>query len=75
MCEDHRGRKTKTGAMKKSCQGHNQSSQEYNAGQPVTPSADLKFTTERSQNHIEAVIAVGTKHQLCREAAESDPQE
>jgi len=67
--------KTKMEAVKTNCRGHIQSSRECDAGPQVTPSADLKFTPERLQNHIEAATAVGTEHPLCREAAESDPQE
>ena len=68
-----KGQKTKTEAVKKNCHGYSRSNQEYGTGQQVTPSADLKFTAERSQNHIEVVAAAGTEHPLCRKAAESDP--
>ena len=67
--------KTKTEAVKKNCQGHSQNNQEYDAGQQVTPSANLKFAAERSQSQIEAAAAVGTEHPLCREAAENNHQE
>ena len=70
-----KGQKTKTEAVKRNCRGHSQSNQEYDAGQPETPSAGLKFTAERSQSHIEAAAAGETKHLLYREAAENDPQE
>ena len=59
------GQKTKMGAVKKSCLSHNQSSREYDAGQQVTPSADLKFAPKRLQNQIEAAAAAGTEHPLC----------
>ena len=75
MCENQRDRKTKTVAEKRNCRGRSQSSQEYDATQPVTPSADLKFATEMSQSQIEAAAAGETEHPLCREAAGNDPQE
>ena len=70
-----KGQKTKTEAVKRSCRGHSQSNQEYNAGQPVTPSAGLRFAAKRSQSQIEAAAAGETEHPLCREAVENDPQE
>ena len=69
------GQKTKTGAVKKRCLGHNQSNREYGAGQQVTPSADRKFTAERSQNQIEAAAAAEIEDPLCQTITESDPQE
>ena len=70
-----RDRKTKTAAEKGNCRGRSQSSQEYDAAQPVTPSADLIFAAEMSQSQIEATAAGETEHPLCREAAGNDPQE
>ena len=66
--------KTKMGIVKKSCLGHNQSNRECGAGQQGTPSVDLKFAVERSQNHIEVATA-GTENPRCQTVAESDPQE
>ena len=68
-------RKTKTAAKKRNCRGRSQNNQECDAGQPVTPSAGLKFAAERSQSQIEAAAPGETKHPLCRKAAENDPQE
>ena len=67
--------KTKKGAVKKSCLGYNQSNRECGADQQVTPSADLKFTAERFQNMIKAVVAAGIENPLCQTVAESDLQE
>ena len=69
------GLKTKTGAVKKSCMGHNQSNRECGAGQQVTLSVDLKFAAERLENHIEAVAVAGTENPRCQTIAKSDPQE
>ena len=70
------GQRTKTVAEMKSYLGHNQSNRECGAGQLVTPpSADMKFTAERSQNHIEAAAATGIENPFFQTVAESDPQE
>ena len=62
-------------AEKRNCWGRSQSSQEYDATQPVTPSANLKFAAEMSQSEIEAAAVGETEHPLCREATGNDPQE
>ena len=56
--------KSKMGAVKTSCRGHNQSSRECDAVPQLAPSADLKFAPERLQTQIEAAAAAKPKHPL-----------
>ena len=65
VCANIRGaEKSKMGAVKMSCRGHIQSSQEFDVVLQLTPFTDLKFAPERLQNQIEAAAAAGTKHPL-----------
>ena len=59
VCAKTKGtEKTKTVAEKRNCRGRSQSSQEYDAAQPVTPSADLKFAAEMCKVRLKLLLLV-----------------